>query len=353
MDKQNKQVEMNKTTEQKDTAACTSTLADMMERVKSEPKQKMLYSGIKEKSLGIIVGPSKSGKTTYCEKLAMAIASGATEFLDMPLDISNRKVLVISLEEHYSRRTERNMKQAAVISSEKGNDWEQNYIVATEEMPTYLTSDADWQLIEDVILQHAPGFVLIDSLTHMYKGSIEDSVVAKNIMKRLRDLAGATDTTIAVIHHTHKMYGQPLSIDTIAGSRVIAQELDFMIGINRTLDGKKYIKDVAFRYWQEREQVLQFEIDDTCSIVPVGEVDESALLSATDGRRDDSNPKKVIEFMQARSTAGATIVAAHELEAKFVQPQVMSKPTLYKSLRQLELQGGIIKPEKGKYAMAA
>jgi D-lactate dehydrogenase len=45
----------------------------MMVKVNSEPLPFMYYSGIKENSVGFVFGPPKSGKTIYCENLAMSI----------------------------------------------------------------------------------------------------------------------------------------------------------------------------------------------------------------------------------------------------------------------------------------
>jgi RecA-family ATPase len=84
-----------------------SSLRDIIARVKKEPKLKMVYSGIKDKSVGVIFGPSKSGKTMYCENLGMSIAAGAKEYLGLPIDIDNRNVIFLSLEEHYANRTDR------------------------------------------------------------------------------------------------------------------------------------------------------------------------------------------------------------------------------------------------------
>ena len=39
-----------------------------------------------EKSFGLVFGPSKSGKTIFCENLAMSIAMGKTDFFGYKLD---------------------------------------------------------------------------------------------------------------------------------------------------------------------------------------------------------------------------------------------------------------------------
>src|SRR5690606_24879444 len=124
---------------------------ELIARVENEPKQKFIFSGIKENSVGTVFGPSKSGKTMFCENLGMAIAAGMDSYLGMPINIDNRKVLIISFEEHYTGRTERNIKQISKMQAEYGTDWVRNYIVASENMPMYLATPKDWQIVEKVI----------------------------------------------------------------------------------------------------------------------------------------------------------------------------------------------------------
>lgn len=329
-------------------------LSELIARVENEPELKFIYSGIKENSVGTVFGPSKSGKTMFCENLGMAIAAGMDSYLGMPINIDNRKVLIISFEEHYRSRTERNIKQISKLQAAHGTEWISNYIVASENMPMYLATPKDWQIVEDVIEKHAPGLVILDSITRMSE-NIEESKSAQEFTKKLRKMAQKTNSTVIAIHHTHKMYGQQLSIDTIAGSRVIAQELDFMIGINRTMDGKRYMKDVAFRYAPcDSEAVRTFDIDEKCWLNLIGQADEVKLLAALDGRVDETNRIKVLEFIQQQIDAGSESVTTRELETYFLDTKKMSKGTLYTScLNKLVTEGKIAKIEKGKYKMAA
>jgi len=328
-------------------------LGELIARVANEPPLKFIYSGIKENSVGTVFGPSKSGKTMFCENLGMAVAAGMDNFLGLPINIENRKVLIISFEEHYTGRTERNIKQIDKLHTAYGSDWVKNYIVANENMPTYLSSNKEWQIVQDVIKQYKPGLVILDSITRMCEG-IEESKAAQDFTKRLRHLSQTTNSTIIAIHHTHKMYGQQISIDTIAGSRVIAQELDFMIGINRTMDGKRYMKDVAFRYAPcDSDEVKTFIIDDNCWLNLTGQADEVKLLAAMDGRKDETNRTKVLEFIAQQIDSGNEDVSSETLEANFLDTKIMSKGTLYSCLKKLEKDKKIVKVEKGKYKMAA
>lgn len=95
------------------------TLSEMLEEKKNRPESKFLWSGIKEKSFGLVFGPSKSGKTIFCENLGMKIAMGADEYLGYELDGVPKKVLFVGLEEFWESRAERNNKQLEELDSEQ------------------------------------------------------------------------------------------------------------------------------------------------------------------------------------------------------------------------------------------
>lgn len=325
-------------------------LNDLIERVKKEPAIPLIWDGIKENSVGFIVGPAKSCKTIFCENLGLSIASGATDFLGKPLTVNNRKVLFISLEEFYSNRTERNSKQVEKLKRESNKGWEANYIVVNENIPRYINTPEDWKTIEDLISEVKPGVVIIDSLSRLYEGSIEDSAIAKKLMEKLRELTSKFKIVVIVIHHTHKLNNQQqLTIHNMAGSRIIAQEADFMIGMNRTPDGTSYLKPLAYRYADDTvEKVNVFKLDDDLWMKVIKKEYEIKLLSVSDGRRDETNSGRIYEYFQQKAPGGE-IVTYSQLEVEFVESKTMSKQTLFNQLEKLVNDGMIKKTKKGEY----
>src|SRR5690606_9535313 len=103
-----------------ETLSYSCPLDEMFKTIKSEPPCIMIYSGIKQNSVGFVFGSSKAGKTIYCENLGMLIAAGASEYLGEPIGLKNGKVLFVSLEEFYRGRTERNLKQARKLKNVYG-----------------------------------------------------------------------------------------------------------------------------------------------------------------------------------------------------------------------------------------
>lgn len=342
-------LQKNKNSEQ----GYTFNILEMVEKVKSEPKRKMIYPGIKENSIGFVYGPAKSGKTIFCENLGLSIAAGLNSYLGKPINIENRKVLFISLEEFYHNRTERNSIQISKLLAKYGKAWVNNYLVVNNDMPRYIVTDEDWDIFYEIFFEHHPDVVIIDSLSRLYVGNIEESKVAKELMKNLRELANATNTTVIVIHHTPKLSDStPLTINTVAGSRIIAQDADFIIGINRTVEGERYMKDVAFRYAQEdSETVSLLKLDENLWFEKIGEAEESSLLTNSDGRYYDGNKVLILELLKSKSDQNGGIVDIGDIKEQFNGK--LSSQTIHNQLKALVSEGSVIKPSQGKYKAVA
>ncbi|MBS1686366.1 MAG: AAA family ATPase [Bacteroidetes bacterium] len=328
----------------------TCSLREMIDRVKNEPKKRMVYSGIKENSIGFVFGPSKSGKTIFCENLGMSIASGQDSFMGLPIDIENKRVLFISLEEFWEGRAQRNLTQLTALSEAQIEMCFQNYTVVNDDIPKYVSSEEDWQLIRGIIEENHPGVVFIDSLSRLYEGSIEDSKVGKRVMKQLRELCDEMKITLIIIHHTPKIGNSPLTVDSMAGSRMLAQDSDFAIGINKVSTGQRYVKDVFFRYAPENDEMVRvFEIDKgSIWLKAIKEDKEAKLLFATDGRSDTTNHDLLLEAFPENGS-----VTTKTLMERFVNTKCMTKATMHNQINKLVKEGSIIDVQHGVYKRAA
>lgn len=72
---------------------------EILEKFKKLTPKEFLAWGIKIGSMGLIFGPSKSGKTILLELLALCIAIGRLKFLDQILNILPQKILFLGLED--------------------------------------------------------------------------------------------------------------------------------------------------------------------------------------------------------------------------------------------------------------
>jgi hypothetical protein len=320
------------------------------------PEPARIFRGIIMPSLGCFFGPSKSGKTTMAENLAFSIAAGRDEFLGEPISCDNKRVLLISLEEYYRSRTMRNKRQMEGFAQMYNLDhsWHDNVFVVDDSFPRYLLTDEHWKALENEIERVGPGLVILDSLSRLTVDSIEDSSVASRIMKKLREIAHKHGIALVLIHHSQKMDNRPVTISTLAGSRIVGQELDFMIGINRTSTNIRYIKDVAYRYWpDDSEFVKKFSINFQQIIEPLEEAYESDILTSANSVSmvNDSDVTLQKQLMDMTGGDPSVLVKTADLYDILVNTGAMTRPTLHASLKRLENAKAIEKPQKGCYRL--
>ena len=324
----------------------------LAEQVKKLPPLKPVWGGINEGSFGMIVGPSKSGKTTFCENLALSLVIGKASFWGRKLYTGKPvKVAFISFEENCRPRFDRSVKQLKALNSREKEIVSKNYFQPDCNFPQMLQNDGDWKLLEKTIKTSKAKIVFIDSLTRLYSGAIEESSVAQKLTVKLRGLSRDLGITIISIHHTTKNYGKPITIDSIAGSRVVMQEADFAIGINKLPNGNRYLKEIFYRYKEQSDiKVLPFKINEMLWLEHTGWTNEYELFNSLDGRvTDNGKIDQLVDFFKSKKDD--EVITTKSLAKKFVNTKVFSKPTLHAYLKDLEKAGIITKEEKGIYKL--
>lgn len=311
------------------------------------PPIKFLWNGIKEKSFGLVFGPSKSGKTMFCENLAISIAVGKPSFFDYQLDGIPKRVLFVGLEESDENRGVRNVQQFNILSDLEKELMESNYFYQ-DDFPRVIHSEKEWEMLEQIIRNSEAEVVFIDSITRLAQGKIEESAVAEKIMLKLRTLAQDLDVTLFAIHHTPKLYNSAITMDSIKGSAVFAQESDFAIGISRTDKKERYMKNVFFRYAKDDDEfVKEFVISDDAWLEVEEEVEEEEILNRKDRRR--ANEKKTIVCNHFNSKPSVTYSLEEALEA-LKKTTGLQDRQIKTHLSQLVASKKLCSPKKGYYA---
>jgi archaellum biogenesis ATPase FlaH len=323
------------------------TIVESIEDVRKEGPIPFIWGGIKEGSFGYVFGPSKCGKTTFCENLGMCLVSKRKEYLGNPIMDKSHRVLFISLEEYERQRSGRNDKQVQFLTAPI--ELISNFLVVQDKFPKFLRDENEFKILSDTIAESNAGIVFIDSLTRIGTGDIERSEIAKEVSIKLKEISNAHNVTMVVIHHTPKLNGKPLSIDSLAGSHVFAQEADFLIGINR-INGIRYIKEVACRYKREDdEKVMTFDINDNLWIVPGNKVVENNLFKDVDGRVDDTNLNAVRTLIRGTTELkGSPNFTSDEIRGE--AEKFMDKSTFYQKVELLIRAGVINRIGKGEYS---
>ncbi|MDI9564897.1 MAG: AAA family ATPase [Bacteroidota bacterium] len=320
-----------------------SNIFSMIERCSKEPEIPMICSGIKKGTFGFVYGPAKSGKTIYCENLGMSIAARKQSYLGMPLyPHFVNKVLFISMEEFWQNRTERNKKQLSALHGFDERNF--NYMVVDEHFPTSLVNEKNWRTFEETIISSGADFVIVDSFTRMIRDEIEKSKVGSEMLLRLKNLTMKLKITLIVIHHSAKIINMPLDIANMAGSRVVGQEADFILGINRLSNGTRYFKEVSTRYKQENDLVTTFHIDDNLWLVKRRDVQESSLFQPVDHRENPENEELVFQTIQDLNSGSG------EIKTSDIISQLrgtIGQTVIYGYLKDLEQNGLIDRSQKG------
>ena len=317
------------------------------EMYKTMPPKKMLWSGVVENSFGLIFGPSKSGKTIFCENLAISLAIGRKNYLDYPLEGVPKKVLFISLEESFGNRLGRNIKQFEALNQEEQTLMDENYDIEELEFPQFIVTKENWLSLHEIIRNSGAEVVFIDSITRMNHGKLEDGKTAEEIMSRLRSISQELNITLFAIHHTPKLYGSPITMDSIKGSAVFAQESDFAIGVNRTDTKHRYIKNVFFRYENDDDEfVKEFAINQDAWLEQSDDVEEVEILRRTDRRRAEDKRDVVKSFFDSNPNVNYSIKEVVEI----LKPEVGLQDRQLKTyLSELSKANKINGSERGYY----
>jgi archaellum biogenesis ATPase FlaH len=323
------------------------TFAEIRKERETQPPVKYLYSGIKEGSFGLVFGPSKSGKSIYCENLGMSLAVGRKNFLGYQLEGKPKKVLYISLEEYWVDRVDRNQMQVEEFSKEELAVLENNYLYQRLNFSKYIVNVEEWNALHTLIVSSRAEIVIIDSLTRMNPGELEKSKDAEQVIKQLRDLSQEIGITLFVIHHSRKNMNQTLTMDSMKGSSVIVQETDFAIGIARTSKNERYIKNVYFRYAKDDDDEVQsFIITDHCWIHLKQLIGEDELLGRADRRFDIKKTDYLIELFNNNPNK---TFSTGEVIKHFESDTSIGTRKIKYDLKHIENCGIVEKPSRGKY----
>lgn len=329
---------------------------DLISKIQNEPEPEIVWNGIVEGSKGLIVGVSKTGKTTLAENLAISLAVGRKGFFNYPLKGKPEKVLFINLEESYRLRSRRNLKQISTLSEDEKNLFDENYYSTPEDFPEFLVTDENWNYLSKYIEEVNPKYVFIDSLSHMFEGQIENSEPAIKFVKRFRTYISSLNKTVIIVHHNTKGNDKPIDQDSIAGSRIIAQEFEYAIGLGNipTNSGGSYLCMLYNKYVEKDDTTAYtYKIDSENWVQNIGSTNKYELYnnSKLDYRIDPTNRNRILNYIQNQNSQNSQTTLTADLKREFVEndTKTMSKDTLHKSIDKLIDDGFIEIVKRGEY----
>jgi len=333
--------------------------SELIKIYSNEPDPTFYWRGIEDVSFGYVFGPSKAGKTIFCENIAMSLAVGRNTFFKSKMIGEPKRVFLVAMEEDYRKRTRRMQKQMSELSESETQLFNDNVIIAGQTFPRFMVDMKQWEAFEVLVEEISPDVIIIDSLTRMMKGDITNRDICKEILARLRNFAYDNGLCLLMIHHSTKNNGKPLTMDSMAGSSVMSQEADFSIGLNRNeLTNQRYLKEVFYRYEESNDLVNLYEIDNKSNwLIPTEESYESRIINNS-GEKSANNYEKVISYLETKAEeklsendqAEKYFIKVSELKKEFVQTNTMPSRTFDYTLMNI-VKNNILIPDgsKGTY----
>jgi hypothetical protein len=192
----------------------------------------------------------------------------------------------------------------------------------------------------------------------MFKGQIETSEPAINFVKNFRKHISILKKTVIIVHHNTKGNDKPIDQDSIAGSRIIAQEFEYAIGLGNIPTGKggNYLCMLFNKYIEKDDTAASlYKINKDNWVEYLGEENKHKLYvdSKPDYRTCTKNKDLIYDHINSQHSQYSLPTSTGELKKVFVEnnTKIMSKDTLHKSLDKLMEEGKIDNPKHGTYQL--
>ncbi|MGA9116120.1 MAG: AAA family ATPase [Bacteroidota bacterium] len=265
------------------------------------------------RSLLMISGQHKQGKTMFAQNLAIALASGRS-FVGFTIP-AVRKVLFLSAEGGYfSARSRIRTMLGGLSEAERGRVLQNAWLVPDTRV-TLDSGDAG-KVVRQLIEEHKPEVVFVDPFIKFHGAKENETSEMAKVLGVLRNIIEDSGVSIVLIHHIGK------KVDSESrGSSTIEAEYDSRIKLCRPTKtevakvrsiggGCKVIKlDFCLRH-AETPDPIHVCLDSTVLWFGKAGVDRASELLA--GKDDMSRPQRVKMLTEAgvpRSTAQRKVTA--------------------------------------------
>ena len=317
------------------------SLATVAERYENEPPMEFLFMGIpKRASLTLLVGIVKSGKTSIAENLSFHLLNNSPTFLGLELNSSGiDKILYLNFEEFLqTNATNLATLGRRYIEDEGFNASILDSLKVRKENSLKVRSNADFtKLIADAKADNIK-LLIIDSLSKLYDGDIERSNDSKKLFEHLNRVRDELGVPIILIHHTTKIKSnEGITLQNIAGSRILQQEADAIIVVNK-IGIQRYIKPLVYRYKKECDSVTHFKIEGFYKkVVFEGKTSGELFEKSNDGR--SATAKYQITLQYIKDNPGKT---KSDIVTEVVDTCNIARSTVYDHFKKIESEIKII-----------
>ena len=203
-----------------------------------------------------LVGSSDSGKSSLLRGLALAVASGAEEWLSLPLRSHHQSALYISTEDDEDAIATLLHKQNQELGLSKGDLAGLKFLFDVENLTLRL----------ELMLSERPvDLIVVDAFSDLYRGSMNENNQVRTWLQRWHEIAQKYECLVIFLHHTGKRTEALLpSKHNSIGSQGFEAKMRLMMELrtDRTDPTLRHLCVVKGNYlgpeWKGRSMVLRF-----------------------------------------------------------------------------------------------
>lgn len=218
----------------------TSTVSDMRILSQKEPPKMLLGGLIHEKENAILFASTNAGKSILGLQIAKAVSEGKAVCEALPNELEPIATALFDFELSPQQLAQR-IKNAT-------DDYPRlRFFHPTGDV--YAKPEDICLHIESAIVEHGAQFVVIDNIS-MLAYDNESAADAKLLVQGLKELRQRHDLTLLLIGHSpKKAKNTPIEIKDLAGSAMVGNMFDAVIGLNWSSHGPqhRYIKQLKVR----------------------------------------------------------------------------------------------------------
>ena len=187
---------------------------------------------------GLVTGYPGTGKTQFSIALGAHMALGSKKFLTWENVAGNKKVLFLSLE--MSAAPLNHFMGTIGKAYDDKNTLNRNFLVAPFGTPINLDTPEGQIFFDQIMNEHMPDILVIDSLQKVSSKELTDEQAVKNLIHYLSVVRAKYSCAMIMIHHNRKKPndGQKKGVELsdVYGSTYITTDVDFVLSL-KTIEG--------------------------------------------------------------------------------------------------------------------
>ena len=207
--------------------------------VDAEFKIEWILNGLlAQGGFGLVTGYPGTGKTQFSIALGAHMALGNKKFLTWDNIAGNKKVLFLSLE---MSAAPLNLFMGTIGKGyDDKNTLNRNFLVAPFGTPINLDTPEGQVFFDQIMNDHMPDILIIDSLQKISSKELTDEQAVKNLIHYLSVVRAKYSCAMIMIHHNRKKPndGQKKGVELsdVYGSTYITTDVDFVLSL-KTVEG--------------------------------------------------------------------------------------------------------------------